>query len=128
MQLSDILSSSLITGNLALDLALVFLAALGVFHLACKSLTHVNKVCHQKERARRMTLSLSKDDETIVSLRQELLGARQQTQEVLTPYLDELDQVQKVAAAIEAHEADPEHEELRAQLDQISSKPRHPSR
>ena len=89
---------------------------------------HLKSVKTQTERARRMYVSLSKNDETIAALRQELMGARQQTQEVLTPYLEELDHAQKVAAEIEALEVDPEHEELKLQLDRLSSKPRHPVR
>jgi hypothetical protein len=126
VQLSKILSTSLVTGNVALDLALLFLAALWVFHFTRKTITHVHAVKGQKERTRRMTLSLSKDDQIIASLRQELQGARQQTQEVLTPYLEGLDQVQKLAAAIEEQEIDSQHDALKEQLDQKSSKTRHP--
>lgn len=128
MQVSEILSTSLVTGNLALDIAIFFLVALWVFHITRKTVTHVNTLNDRKERTRRMTLSLSKDDQTIASLRQELQGARQQTQEVLTPYLEGLDHVQKLAASIEEQGSDPEHNDLKEQLDHISSKTRHQGR
>jgi hypothetical protein len=126
MQPSDIFSISFLSGNLALDLAVLFLAALAVFRITHKAANHIHAISSQKERARKMTLSLSKDDKTIASLREELLGARQQTQAVLTPYLEELDQVRKMAAAIEERELDPEHESLETQLQQATYKPRHP--
>lgn len=126
MQLSDILSTSLVSGNLAVDLALLFLAGLGLYRLTHKTVSHATTVRNQKERARRLTLSLSKDDATIASLRQELLGARQQTQAVLTPYLEELDQVRKMAASLEEREVDPEHESLETQLQRATAKSRHP--
>jgi hypothetical protein len=126
MQLSDILSTSLVSGNLALDLALLFLAGLGLYRLTHKTVSHAATVRNQKERARRQTLSLSKDDETIASLRQELLGARQQTQAVLTPYLEDLDKARTEAATLEEREVDPEHESLEIQLKRAIAKGRHP--
>lgn len=120
------LRTHLITGNIAIDAAIVILCLIGAKHLLVTITRNVHRISKARSRTRKLTSELSASNEKLATLRKELASARRNTEEVLTPYLEDLDNRRRVAAASGDGERDPRFSDLEVQLTEATAKPRYP--
>ena len=125
IDLLHLLSSRIITGNLAIDAALVILCLVVTKNILGKIAGNVQRMTRTRSRTRKLTSEISASNEKLAHLRKELASARRNTHDALVPYLDDLDNRRKVAAAAADGERDSQFSDLEAQLTRAAAKSRH---
>ncbi|MEY4700982.1 MAG: hypothetical protein RL326_1169 [Pseudomonadota bacterium] len=123
MQLLDQSLFAPLSGNVALDLAVCALAGMFFFKLAGHIRDHVRGIRIRRARTQRARLRLQERSATISSLQEELIGARGQTQSAIGAYLEDVDNRNRVSAAAQDRERDPEFSKLEEKLAKAAAKP-----
>lgn len=112
-----------LSGNVALDLALFVLAAMYCVKLAGHIQDHLKVIRIRQERTEKARLRLEERSAAISSLQEELIGARGQTQAVIGDYLADVDNRNRVSAAAQERERDPQFSQLEEKLAKAAAKP-----
>lgn len=114
-----------LSGNIAIDLAIVVLLTATALRLALRLWRSTKDVAERRAQAAQLNKALEVKHEKVRELREAFMRARAKTQDVLQPYLDDQRNRTKIAASTSDKEIDSKYSELEEQLSRAAERRTH---